>query len=59
MLELRKFDDIYDVIRERRNIKVDLHLLDDIDYLRVTDLIRSVRNKVTRLSRCIYSFDYE
>ena len=39
MLELRKFDEIYDVIRERRNIKVDLHLLDDIDYLRVTDLI--------------------
>lgn len=59
MLELRKFDEIYDVIRERRNIKVDLHLLDDIDYLRVTDLIRSVRNSVTRLSRCIYSFDYE
>lgn len=59
MIVLKKFDDIYEVIRERKNIQVDLQNLEDIDYLRVIDLIRSVRNKVTRISRCKYSFNYE
>ena len=59
MVVLKKFDEIYEVIRERKNIQVDLHNLDDIDYLRVIDLIRSVRGKVTKVSRCKYSFNYE
>lgn len=59
MVVLKKFDEIYEVIRERKNIQVDLHNLDDIDYLRVIDLIRSVRNKVTKVGRCKYSFNYE
>ena len=59
MMVLKKFDEIFEVIRERKNIQVDLHNLNDIDYLRVIDLIRSVRNKITKIGRSKYLFSYE
>ena len=59
MMVLNKFDEIFEVIRERKNIQVDLHNLNDIDYLRVIDLIRNVRNKITKIGRCTYLFSYE
>ena len=59
MMVLNKFDEIFEVIRERKNIQVDLHNLNDIDYLRVIDLIRSVRNKITKIGRSKYLFSYE
>ena len=59
MMVLNKFDEIFEVIRERKNIQVDLHNLNDIDYLRVIDLIRSVRNKIIKIGRSKYLFSYE
>ncbi len=57
MVVLKKFDDIFEIIRERKSVQVDLHNLNDLDYLRVIDLIRCVRQKITRIGRFKYSFN--
>ncbi len=59
MVVLKKFDEIYEIIRERKSVQVDLHDLNDLDYLRIIDLIRCVRQKITRVGRFTYSFNCE
>lgn len=59
MVVLKKFDEIYEIIRERKSVQVDLHDLNDLDYLRIIDLIRCVRQKIKRVGRFTYSFNCE